>query len=137
MGSYRRINYVVLNVKAIILVIIEKIYVKERILGGKMNKNLMKAIDVIIMIITIPVMIVFYIPFAIFKGLTSEFVFDEYFNIWRKFLNILLYPIVKYQQRKEHYEELKQKIKYYRKECGRLNDVINELEKVEKEDKNG
>ena len=50
--------------------IIEKIYVKERILGGKMNKNLMKAIDVIIMIITIPVMIVFYIPFAIFKGLT-------------------------------------------------------------------
>lgn len=116
--------------------IIEKIYVKERILGGKMNKNLMKAIDVIIMIITIPVMIVFYIPFAIFKGLTSEFVFDEYFNIWRKFLNILLYPIVKYQQRKEHYEELKQKIKYYRKECGRLNDVINELEKGENEDKN-
>ena len=135
MGTYRRINYVVLNVKAIILVIIEKIYVKERILGGKMNKNLMKAIDVIIMIITIPVMIVFYIPFAIFKGLTSEFVFDEYFNIWRKFLNILLYPIVKYQERKEHYEELKQKIKYYRKECGRLNDVINELEKGEKEDK--
>ena len=115
--------------------IIEKIYVKERILGGKMNKNLMKAIDVIIMIITIPVMIVFYIPFAIFKGLTSEFVFDKYLNIWRKILNILLYPIVKYQERKEHYEELKQKIKYYRKECGRLNDVINELEKGEKENK--
>ena len=108
---------------------------KRKNFRRKMNKNLMKAIDVIIMIITIPVMIVFYIPFAIFKGLTSEFVFDEYFNIWRKFLNILLYPIVKYQQRKEHYEELKQKIKYYRKECGRLNDVINELEKVEKEDK--
>ena len=100
-----------------------------------MNKNLMKAIDVIIMIITIPVMIVFYIPFAIFKGLTSEFVFDKYLNIWRKILNILLYPIVKYQERKEHYEELKQRIKYYRKECGRLNDIINELEKGKKKDK--
>lgn len=79
-------------------------------------------------------MFVFYIPFALFKGLTSEFVFNEYFNIWEMFLNILVYPITKYGERKEHYEELKRKIKYYREECGRLNDIIDELEKEKKEE---
>lgn len=42
----------------------------------------MKVINVIIMITLTPVVLVFYIPFALFKGLTSEFVFNKYFNIW-------------------------------------------------------
>ena len=99
-----------------------------------MNKILIKVIDAIIMMIIIPVMFVFYIPFALFKGLTSEFVLDEYFNIWRMFLNMLVYPVTKYEERKEHYEELKRKIKYYREECGRLNNIIDELEKEKREE---
>lgn len=99
-----------------------------------MNKIFMKVINVIIMIIMTPVVLVFYIPFALFKGLTSEFVFDEYFNIWGMILDILVYPITKYEERKEHYEELKRKIKYYREECGRLNNIIDELEKEKREE---
>lgn len=101
-----------------------------------MNKILIKVIDAIIMMIIIPVMFVFYIPFALFKGLTSEFVLDEYFNIWGIFLDMLVYPVTKYEERKEHYEELKRKIKCYREECGRLNNIIDELEKEKKRKRN-
>lgn len=94
----------------------------------------MKVINVIIMIILIPVVLLFYIPFALFKGLTSEFVLNEYLNIWGMIQDILVYPITKYEERKEHYEELKRKIKYYREECGRLNNIIDELEKGEREE---
>lgn len=67
-----------------------------------MNKILMKVINVIIMIILIPVMCVFYIPFVLFKGLTSEFVLNEYFNIWGMIQDILVYPLTKYEDRKEY-----------------------------------
>lgn len=100
-----------------------------------MKKFLVKLLNAVIIIIIDPVLIIGFIPFTIFKGFTSEFIIDEYFNIWGSFLDMLAYPITKYEERKEHYEELKRKIKYYREECGRLNNIIDELEKEKKEDK--
>lgn len=99
-----------------------------------MKKFLVKLLNVIIIIIIAPVLIIGFIPFAIFRGFTDEFTMDEYFNIWGSFLNMLAYPVTKYEERKEHYEELKRKIKYYREECGRLNNIIDELEKEKREE---
>lgn len=99
-----------------------------------MKKFLVKLLNAIIIIIIAPVLIVGLIPFTIFKGFTDEFTMNEYFNIWSSFLNMLAYPVTKYEERKEHYEELKRKIKYYREECGRLNNIIDELEKEKREE---
>lgn len=99
-----------------------------------MNKITMKVINVIIMIILVPIMLVLYVPFALFRVFTSKCLIDEYFDIWSWFLDMLMYPVAKYEERKEHYEELKRKIKYYREECGRLNDIIDELEKEKREE---
>lgn len=99
-----------------------------------MNKITMKVINVIIMIILVPIMLVLYVPFALLRVFTSKSLIDEYFDIWSWFLDILMYPIAKYEERKEHYEELKSKIKGYREECGRLNNIIDELNKEKKEE---
>lgn len=98
-----------------------------------MNKISMKVINVIIMIILVPIMLVLYVPFALLRVFTSKCLIDEYFDIWSWFLDILMYPVAKYEERKEHYEELKSKIKTYREECHRLNNIIDELEKKEEE----
>ena len=75
-----------------------------------MKKFLVKLLNVIIIIIIAPVLIVGFIPFAIFRGVTDEFTMDEYFNIWGSFLNMLAYPVTKSEERKEHYEELSGKL---------------------------
>lgn len=99
-----------------------------------MNKSQIKVVYVITMIILTPIMLVLYIPFALFRVFTSKYIINEYFDIWSSFFDILMYPIAKYEERKEHYEELKSKIKTYREECHRLNNIIDELEKEKKED---
>lgn len=40
----------------------------------------------------IPIMLIGIIPYALFKGITSERVWDEYFDIWNSFTNFLIYP---------------------------------------------
>lgn len=78
-------------------------------------------------------MLIGFIPFAFFKGITNERFWDSYSEIWRRFTDFLLYPYYKYLQRKNYIEKLKQKVDYYREENVRLN---NALEKIEKEDYN-
>lgn len=78
----------------------------------------------------IPIMLIGIIPYALFKGITSERVWDEYFDIWNSFTNFLIYPYYKYMERKNYIKKLKQKVDYYREENVRLN---NALEKIEKE----
>lgn len=75
------------------------------------------------------------IPFVLFKGYTSGTVLNEYFYIWGIFLNMLAYPLTKYEERKRCYEDLKIKIKQYREECSRLNNIIDELKKDQQEEK--
>lgn len=78
----------------------------------------------------IPIMLIGIIPYALFKGITSERVWDEYFDIWNSFTNFLIHPYYKYMERKNYIKKLKQKVDYYREENVRLN---NALEKIEKE----
>ena len=78
----------------------------------------------------IPIMLIGIIPYALFKGITSERVWDEYFGIWNSITNFLIYPYYKYMERKNYIKKLKQKVDYYREENVRLN---NALEKIEKE----
>lgn len=75
------------------------------------------------------VIIVCYIPYAIFKGFFDRGILDDYFDAWRRISDFLHYPIVRYEKRKNHYEELKRQRDYYEEECNRLNGVIKELEK--------
>ena len=79
----------------------------------------------------IPIILIGIIPYALFKGITSERVWDEYFDIWSSFTNFLIHPYYKYMERKSHIEELKQRLDYYREENGRLNRILDEIKKVE------
>lgn len=75
------------------------------------------------------VIIVCYIPYAIFKAFFDRGILDDYFDVWRRISDFLHYPIVQYEKRKNHYEELKRQRDYYEEECNRLDGVIKELEK--------
>lgn len=88
-------------------------------------------ISVVLMAPLIPIMLIGLIPYALFKGITNELVWDAYFDIWSSFTNSLLYPYDKYMERKGHVEELKQRVDYYRKENDRLNRALDEIKKVE------
>ena len=68
----------------------------------------------------IPIMLIGIIPYALFKGITSERVWDEYFDIWNSFTNFLIHPYYKYMERKNYIKKLKQKVDYYREENVRL-----------------
>ena len=74
----------------------------------------------------IPIILIGIIPYALFKGITSERVWDEYLDIWNSFTNFLIHPYYKYMERKSHIEELKQRVDYYRKENDRLNRKVEE-----------
>lgn len=77
----------------------------------------------------IPIMLIGIIPYALFKGITSERVWDEYFDIWNSFTNFLIHPYYKYMERKNYIKKLKQKVDYYREENVRLNNALEKLKK--------
>lgn len=77
----------------------------------------------------IPIILIGFIPYALFKGITSELVWEKYLDIWNSFTNFLIHPYYKYIERKNHYEELKRQRDYYEEECKRLNGVIKEIGK--------
>lgn len=95
-----------------------------------MKEIIAKMICVVLTAPLIPIMLIGSIPYALFKGITSERVWDEYFDIWNSFTNFLIHPYYKYMERKNYIKKLKQKVDYYREENVRLN---NALEKIEKE----
>lgn len=82
----------------------------------------------------IPIILIGIIPYALFKGITSERVWDEYLDIWNSFTNFLIHPYYKYLEKKSHIEEMKQRVDDYRKENGRLNRALEMYEKKRKED---
>lgn len=73
------------------------------------------------------IMLIGYIPFAIFKGLTDSFTFNEYFIFVERITDSLLSPVTRWQDRKNRYEELKRTSKWYHKENERLNDVLDDI----------
>lgn len=77
----------------------------------------------------IPIILIGFIPYALFKGITSELVWEKYLDIWYSFTNFLLHPYYKYQERKNYLKKLKQKVDYYREENGRLNRALDEIKK--------
>lgn len=95
----------------------------------KMKEIIAKMIYVVLTALLIPVILIGFIPYALFKGITSETVWQKYLDIWELFTSFPLYPYYKYMERKNNYEDLKRQRDYYEKECSRLNDVIKELEK--------
>lgn len=87
-------------------------------------------ISVVLTVPLIPIILIGIIPYALFKGITSERVWDEYLDIWNSFTNFLIHPYYKYLERKSHIEELKQRVDDYRKENARLNSALDEIKKV-------
>lgn len=74
-------------------------------------------------------MLIGIIPYALFKGITSKRVWDEYSDIWNSFTNFLIHPYYKYMERKNYIKKLKQKVDYYREENVRLNNALKKIEK--------
>lgn len=73
------------------------------------------------------IMLIGYIPFAIFKGLTDSFTFNEYFYYVERITDSLFLPITQWQDRKNRYEELKRTSEWYRQENERLNDILDDI----------
>lgn len=91
-----------------------------------MKQFITSTVCVILLSPILVIMLIGYIPFAIFKGLTDNFVFDEYFNFVERITDFLLSPVTRWQDRKNHYEELKRTSEWYRKENKRLNDILDD-----------
>lgn len=81
-----------------------------------MKQVITRIICAILLSPILTIMLIGYIPFAIFKGLTDNFVFDEYFNFVERITDFLLSPVTRWQDRKNRYEELKRTSEWYRKE---------------------
>lgn len=90
-----------------------------------MKQFITNTVCVILLSPILVVMLIGYIPFAIFKGLTDNFAFSEYFNFVERITDSLLFPITRWQDRKNRYEELKRTSEWYRKENKRLNDILD------------
>lgn len=90
-----------------------------------MKQVITRTIYAILLSPILTIILIGYIPFAIFKGLTDNFVFDEYFNFVERITDFLLSPVTRWQDRKNRYEELKRTSEWYRKENKRLNDILD------------
>lgn len=90
-----------------------------------MKQFITNTVCVILLSPILVVMLIGYIPFAIFKGLTDNFTFSEYFNFVERITSSLLSPVTRWQDRKNRYEELKRTSEWYRKENKRLNDILD------------
>lgn len=90
-----------------------------------MKQFITNTVCVILLSPILVVILIGYIPFAIFKGLTDNFTFNEYFNFVKRITDSLLFPITRWQDRKNRYEELKRTSEWYRKENKRLNDILD------------
>lgn len=95
----------------------------------KMKETIAKMICVVLTAPLIPIILIGFIPYALFKGITSDTIWNEYFDIWSSFTDFLIHPYFKYMERKNHYEELKRQRDYYEEKSSRLNAVLEELEK--------
>lgn len=91
-----------------------------------MKQVITRIICAILLSPILTIMLIGYIPFAIFKGLTGNFVFDEYFIFVERITDFLLSPVTRWQDRKNRYEELKRTSEWYRKENKRLNDILDD-----------
>ncbi len=85
-----------------------------------MKQFIASTVCVILLSPILVVMLIGYIPFAIFKGLTDNFAFSEYCNFIERI------TITRWQDRKSRYEELKRTSEWYRKENKRLNDILDD-----------
>lgn len=90
-----------------------------------MKQFIARIICAILLFPILVVILIGYIPFAIFKGLTDNFTFNEYFIFVERITNSLLSPVTRWQDRKNRYEELKRTLERYRKENKRLNDILD------------
>lgn len=91
-----------------------------------MKQVITRIICAILLSPILTIMLIGYIPFAIFKGLTGSSTFNEYFNFVERITSFLLSPITRWQDRKNRYEELKRTSEWYRKENKRLNDILDD-----------
>lgn len=92
-----------------------------------MKQFITSTVCVILLSPILVVILIGYIPFAIFKGLTDSFTFNEYFIFVERITDSLLSPVTRWQDRKNRYEELKRTSKWYRKENERLNDILDDI----------
>lgn len=91
-----------------------------------MKQFITNTVCVILLSPILVVMLIGYIPFAIFNGLTDNFAFSEYCNFIERITDFLHLPITRWQDRKSRYEELKRTSEWYRKENKRLNDILDD-----------
>lgn len=75
------------------------------------------------------VALILYVPYAFCRGLTDDFIFNDYFNCWERFTDFLLYPITYIGKWKSRCNTLKGKLQYYKDRCKELENELNKEDK--------
>ena len=86
----------------------------------------MTPVLIIALILYVPfIALILYVPYALCRGLTDGFIFNDYFNFWERFSDFLLYPITYIGKWKTRCNTLKGKLQYYKDRCKELENELN------------
>lgn len=89
-------------------------------------------INVVSAILMTPVLIIaliLYVPYALCRGLTDDFIINDYLQFWYRNLEFLLYPITYIGKWKSRCNTLNGKLQYYKDRCKELEDELNKEDK--------
>lgn len=88
--------------------------------------------NVVSAILMTPVLIIaliLYVPYALCRGVTDDFIINDYLQFWYRNLEFLLYPITYIGKWKSRYNTLNGKLQYYKDRCKELEDELNKEDK--------
>ena len=83
---------------------------------------------------TVPFVLIalcFYPLYALFRGMTDKFVFDNFFDILESILHVVNYPIERWEDKKNKYKEVSERLVYFRKRCKKMDAIITEMKEKE------
>lgn len=81
---------------------------------------------------TIPFVLIalcFYPFYVLFRGITDEFVFNDYCELLKSVLYVINYNVEYWVYKKNKYKETAEELAYYRKLYKEMNDRVEEYEK--------
>lgn len=75
------------------------------------------------------VALILYVPYAFCRGLTDDFIINDYLQLWNGISDFLLYPITYIGKWKSRCNTLKGELQYYKDRCKELENELNKEDK--------
>ena len=89
-------------------------------------------INIVVSIFMAPVLIValiLYVPYALCRGLTDDFIKNDYLQFWDSIFDFLLYPITYIANWENRCNTLNSKLQFYKDRCKELENELNKEDK--------